>query len=67
VLGKTLGNGIPVASVVTTTEVERAFAGRFTHVQSHQNDPFSAAVAAKVIDIVRDEGLVERALLVNLN
>jgi 4-aminobutyrate aminotransferase-like enzyme len=61
VLGKALGNGLPVASVVTTTEVERAFAGRFTHVQSHQNDPFSAAVAATVIDIVRDERLVERA------
>lgn len=56
-----------MASVVTTTEVERAFAGRFTHVQSHQNDPFSAAVPATVIDIVRDEGVVERALLVNLN
>ena len=56
-----MGNGLPVASVVTTTEVERAFAGRFTHVQSHQNDPFSAAVAATVIDIVRDERLVERA------
>jgi 4-aminobutyrate aminotransferase-like enzyme len=61
VLGKALGNGLPVASVVTTTEVEKAFAGKFIHAQSHQNDPFSGAIAATVIDIIRDESLVEKA------
>lgn len=60
VLGKALGNGLPVASVATTTEVERAFAGKFIHAQSHQNDPFSGAVAAVVIDIIRDECLLDR-------
>lgn len=60
VLGKALGNGLPVAGVVTTSEVEETFAGKFNHAQSHQNDPFSGAVAAAVIDIIRDEGLVER-------
>jgi len=61
VLGKALGNGLPVAAVVGTSEVERKCAGRLVHVQSHQNDPFSGAIAAEVINIIRDEGLVERA------
>ena len=61
VLGKALGNGLPVASVVTTTEVERACSGILHHVQSHQNDPFSGAVAAAVINIIREERLVDHA------
>lgn len=61
VLGKAIGNGLPIAAVVTTSEVEKAFAGKSVHAQSHQNDPFSGAVAATVIDIIRDEKLVERS------
>lgn len=60
-LGKALGNGLPVAAVVTTAQVEEACAGRLRHVQSHQNDPFSGAVARVVIDIIRREGLVSQA------
>lgn len=59
VLGKARGNGLPVSAVVTTGSVERVRAGRLRHVQSHQNDPFSGAVAAVVIDVIREEGLVE--------
>ncbi len=61
VLGKVLGNGLPVAAVVTTAEVEARCAGRLRHVQSHQNDPWSGAVATAVMEILQDEGLVERA------
>jgi 2,2-dialkylglycine decarboxylase (pyruvate) len=61
VLGKVLGNGLPVAAVVTTEDVEQRCEGRLRHVQSHQNDPWSGAVAASVIDILKDEGLVQRS------
>ena len=61
VLGKVLGNGLPVAAVVTTAEVETRLGGRLRHVQSHQNDPWSGAVVATVIEIMQDEGLVERS------
>jgi len=61
VLGKVLGNGLPVAAVVTTAEVEARCGDRLHHVQSHQNDPWSGAVAATVIDILREEELVERS------
>jgi 2,2-dialkylglycine decarboxylase (pyruvate) len=59
VLGKALGNGLPVAAVVTTSQVEAACTGRLKHVQSHQNDPWSGAIATAVIDILRSEKLVE--------
>jgi 4-aminobutyrate aminotransferase-like enzyme len=61
VLGKVLGNGLPVAAVVTTEEVEQRCEGRLRHVQSHQNDPWSGAVAATVIQILKEEGLVQRS------
>lgn len=61
VLGKVLGNGLPVAAAVTTAEVEDRCAGRLRHVQSHQNDPWSGAVAARVIEILEQDRLVERS------
>ncbi len=60
-VGKALGNGLPVSAVVTTPEIEEACAGRFRHVQSHQNDPFSGRAAGIVIEILEQEGLVARA------
>ena len=60
-MGKILGAGLPVAAVVTTADVETSCRGTLKHVQSHQNDPFSGALAAAVIDILREEGLVEAA------
>lgn len=61
VLGKVLGAGLPVAAVATTAALEAACGGRLLHGQSHQNDPFSGALAAEVIAILQDEGLVARA------
>lgn len=60
VLGKALGNGLPVAAVITTSEVEADCSGRLLHVQSHQNDPLSGAAATAVIDVIREEKLIER-------
>jgi len=61
VIGKALGAGLPVAAVVTSRQVEARCAGLLRHVQSHQNDPFSGRIAAAVISIIQQEGLVERA------
>ncbi|HUU83805.1 MAG TPA: aspartate aminotransferase family protein [Phycisphaerae bacterium] len=63
VLGKALGAGLPVAAVVTTAEVEARCQGALTHMQSHQNDPLSGRIAATVIAILEEEGLVERAAM----
>lgn len=60
VLGKALGNGLPVAAVITTSDVEICCDGKLYHYQSHQNDPWSGAVAKTVIEIIKKENLVER-------
>ncbi len=59
ILGKALGAGLPVAAVATTEDVEARCQGVLTHIQSHQNDPFSARVAATVISVLKEERLIE--------
>ena len=61
VVAKALGAGLPVAAVVTTDDVEARCRGAVSHIQSHQNDPFSGRIAAEVISIMQDEELVDRA------
>jgi len=61
VLGKALGGGFPVSAVVTTSRVENAAHPVLRHVQSHQNDPFSARIAATVIGTIQRDRLIERA------
>lgn len=62
VLSKGLGAGFPVAAVVTTAAIEdRCIAAPLANMSSHSFDPFAGAVAAEVIRVIRDEGLVERS------
>ncbi len=61
-LGKGLGNGYPVSAVAMTAAVGAAVrVGGFHYAQSHQNDPVAAAVAAAVIDTIREEDLLARS------
>jgi 4-aminobutyrate aminotransferase-like enzyme len=61
-LSKTLGNGLPLAAVVTSTEIEKTCFDRgFLFYTTHVNDPLPAAVGLKVLDIVVRDGLVERS------
>lgn len=61
VIGKAIGAGLPVAAVATTEAVETRCGSVLRHIQSHQNDPFSARMAATVISILQEEGLIEAA------
>lgn len=61
VLGKILGNGLPVSAVITTSEVEANCIGQLRHNQSHMNDPLSGATVRTVIEILRAENLIERS------
>jgi 4-aminobutyrate aminotransferase-like enzyme len=61
-LSKTLGNGLPLAAVVTSTEIEQTCFDRgYLFYTTHVNDPLPAAVGLKVLDIVVRDGLVERS------
>ena len=61
-VSKTLGGGIPIAATLTTAEIEEeCYSKGFMHVTSHVSDPLPAAVGLAVIDVIEEEGLVERA------
>lgn len=62
VLSKTLGGGVPISALITSSAIEQECHARgFTHVTSHVSDPLPAAAALAVIDVVQDEHLAERA------
>jgi len=66
-LGKGLGNGYPVSAVAMTAAVfDRLVDAGFRYAQSHQNDPLGCAVANKVIEVIREEGLVQRSAEVGI-
>lgn len=61
-LSKSVGNGFPVAAVITTPAIADKVVGEgLWNLSSHQSDPVAAAAVAAVIDIVREENLLERA------
>ncbi len=61
-LSKTLGNGLPLAAVVTSKEIEEAcFEKGYLFYTTHVNDPLPAAVGLKVLEIVVRDNLVERS------
>ncbi|GAB1217482.1 hypothetical protein ATERTT37_006721 [Aspergillus terreus] len=61
-LSKTLGCGLPLASVSTTAEIERGCreAG-FLLITTHLNDPLPAAVGSKVLEVVERDNLCQHA------
>ena len=60
-LGKSIGNGYPVSVTAFAPEVLHRLAGRqLKYAQSHQNDPLGAAVAREVVQVVLEQGLIER-------
>ncbi|KAL5341890.1 pyridoxal phosphate-dependent transferase [Aspergillus crustosus] len=61
-LSKTLGCGLPLASVSTTAEIERGCqeAG-FLWLTTHLNDPLTAAVGNKVLEIVERDNVCQHA------
>ena len=61
-LSKSIGNGFPAAAVITTPEIaDKVVADGLWSISSHQSDPVSAAAVSAVIDIVREENLLDRA------
>jgi 2,2-dialkylglycine decarboxylase (pyruvate) len=61
-LSKSVGNGFPAAAVITTAEIaDQVVSDGLWNLSSHQSDPAAAAAVAAVIDVVQEEGLVERA------
>ncbi len=63
-LGKPMGNGHPVAAVVTTREIADSFANGMEYFSTFGGNPVSCAAARAVLAEIRDRGLQERARVV---
>ena len=63
-MGKPLGNGYPLAAVVTTREIADAFDNGMKYFNTFAGSPVACAIGEAVLDVVRDEGLQENARLV---
>ena len=61
-LSKTFGGGIPIAAAVTSPEIEaRAVENGFFHITSHVSDPMPSLVGLAVLDLIKEEKLVDAA------
>lgn len=61
-LSKTIGAGLPLAAVMTTTEIEAAAHEKgFLFYTTHVSDPLPAAVGLAVLKTVKEEQLIKRA------
>ncbi|HNP36177.1 MAG TPA: aminotransferase class III-fold pyridoxal phosphate-dependent enzyme [Woeseiaceae bacterium] len=58
-LGKPMGAGHPVAAVVTTPAIARAFAARFSYFNTFGGNPVSAAAASAVLDVIENENILQ--------
>jgi 4-aminobutyrate aminotransferase and related aminotransferases len=63
-IGKPLGNGHPVAAVVTTPEIAASFDNGMEYFNSFGGNPVSCAVGLAVLDVIEEESLQENALQV---
>ncbi len=59
-LGKPMGNGHPVAAVITRREILSAMAGRTTLFSTFGGNPVSAAAALAVLEVIEDERVLDR-------
>jgi 4-aminobutyrate aminotransferase-like enzyme len=63
-IGKPLGNGHPLAAVVTTPEIAASFDNGMEYFNTFGGNPVSCAVGLAVLDVIEEESLQENALKV---
>jgi 4-aminobutyrate aminotransferase-like enzyme len=65
-LGKPMGNGHPVAAVITRREIAAAIGARTVLFSTFGGNPVSAAAALAVLDVIEDERVIARVRDVGL-
>jgi 4-aminobutyrate aminotransferase-like enzyme/Ser/Thr protein kinase RdoA (MazF antagonist) len=60
-LGKPMGNGYPVAAVITRREIAEELAKQTKIFSTFGGNPVAAAAALAVLDVIEDERLIEQA------
>lgn len=61
-LGKPIGNGFPMAAVVTTRAIAEGFANGMEFFNTFGGNPVACAVGLAVLDVIEEEDLRGRAL-----
>jgi 4-aminobutyrate aminotransferase-like enzyme len=60
-LGKPMGNGHPLAAVITTPEIADAFANGMEYFNTFGGNPVSCAIGMAVLDVLENEDLQKNA------
>ncbi|MGZ3642904.1 MAG: aminotransferase class III-fold pyridoxal phosphate-dependent enzyme, partial [Ktedonobacteraceae bacterium] len=60
-MGKPIGNGHPLAAVVTTPEIAASFNNGMEYFNTFGGNPVSCAIGLAVLDVIAEEGLQENA------
>jgi len=63
-IGKPIGNGHPLAAVVTTQAIADAFRNGMEYFNTFGGNPVSCAIGLEVLKVIRDEGLQENSLTI---
>jgi 4-aminobutyrate aminotransferase-like enzyme len=63
-LGKPMGNGHPIAAVITTHEIAQAFNKKYGYFNTFGGNPVAAAAGLAVITYIQKHGLIEHSKLV---
>lgn len=58
-MGKPIGDGHPLAAVVTTRAIANAFARKFSYFNTFGGNPVSAAVGLAVLDVIERERILD--------
>jgi len=61
VLGKPIGNGHPMAAVITTEEIANSFDNGMEFFSSFGGNPVSCAIGEAVFKVIEEENLTEKA------
>ena len=59
-LGKPMGNGHPIAAVITRSEIVDRFGAQTTFFSTFGGNPVACAAALAVLDVLEDEALVAK-------
>ena len=65
-LGKPMGNGHPLAAVVTRPEIAEKLAEEFSYFSTYGGNPVSCAAGLAVLEVIEKEALQKNALEVGL-
>jgi 4-aminobutyrate aminotransferase-like enzyme len=61
-VGKAIGGGVPIGAIIARDElIPDGLEREHWHIQTFMNQPLAAAAGLAVLDVIGDEGLVERA------